>query len=106
MHNPISTHTGAREQLMRDLRNVIQDAEGWLRHGSQVTGDEFQAAKAKFERTLSSAKADLIRVEETVVERTKLAAKATDEFVSENPWKAVGVGAVVGILVGMLITRK
>jgi ElaB/YqjD/DUF883 family membrane-anchored ribosome-binding protein len=28
-----------------------------------------------------------------VVEKTKVAAKATDEFVQENPWKAVGIGA-------------
>ena len=72
---------------------MIQDAEAWLRNGSQLTGEELQAAKAKFERTLISAKDDLIRLEEAVVEKTKEAAKATDEYVQENPWKAVGIGA-------------
>jgi ElaB/YqjD/DUF883 family membrane-anchored ribosome-binding protein len=71
-----------------------------------MTGEELQAAKAKFERTLSSAKADLIRIEEAVVARTKEAAKATDDYVQENPWKAVGIGATVGLLVGLLISRK
>jgi ElaB/YqjD/DUF883 family membrane-anchored ribosome-binding protein len=106
MIEPIPTKPGARDQLMSDLKSVIQDAESWLRNGSQMTGEELQAAKAKFERTLSSAKADLIRIEEAVVAKTKEAAKATDDYVQENPWKAVSIGATVGLLVGLLISRK
>ena len=106
MIESIPTKTGARDQLMSDLKSVIQDAESWLRNGSQMTGDELAAARAKFERTLSGAKADLIRLEETVVQRTKEAARATDEFVTTNPWKAVGVGAAAGVLIGMLIARR
>jgi ElaB/YqjD/DUF883 family membrane-anchored ribosome-binding protein len=41
-----------------------------------------------------------------VVEKTKVAAKATDEFVQENPWKAVGIGTAAGIVIGMLISRR
>lgn len=106
MNQPIPTKTGARDQLMSDLKTVIQDAEAWLRHGGQLTGEEFQAAKAKFEQTLVNAKADLMRIEQAVVEKTKEAAKATDEYVHENPWKAVGIGAGVGLLVGLLIARR
>jgi ElaB/YqjD/DUF883 family membrane-anchored ribosome-binding protein len=40
-----------------------------------------------------------------VVARAKQAAKATDDYVHENPWKAVGIGAGVGLIVGMLISR-
>ena len=102
----IPTQTGARDQLMADLKNVIQDAEAWLRHGGSLTGEELKAAKAKFERTIINAKDDLIRLEEAVVEKTKAAAKATDEYVQENPWKAVGLGAAFGVVVGLLIARK
>ena len=106
MIESIPTKPGARDQLMSDLKSVIQDAEAWLRNGSHMTSAELQAAKAKFERTLSSAKADLIRLEETVVEKTKEAAKATDEYVHENPWKSVAIGATAGLLVGVLISRR
>lgn len=106
MIQPIPTKPGARDQLMSDLKSVIQDAEAWLTRGSNMTSEELQAAKAKFERTLSGAKADLIRFEETVVEKTKEAAKATDEYVHENPWKSVGIGAAVGLVIGMLISRR
>ena len=106
MIESIPTKTGARDQLMSDLKSVIQDAEQWLRHGGQLTGDELQAAKAKFERTISSAKADLIRLEEAVVERTKEAAKATDQYVHDNPWKSVAIGAGLGLLVGLVVARR
>lgn len=106
MIQQIPTRTGARDQLMNDLKTVIQDAEAWLRHGGHLTGEEFAAAKAKFEHTLSSAKADLIRLEETVLEKTKEAARVTDEYVHENPWKSVCVGAGVGLLLGVLISRR
>jgi ElaB/YqjD/DUF883 family membrane-anchored ribosome-binding protein len=106
MIEPIPTKPGARDQLMSDLKSVIQDAEAWLRNGSHLTGEDLQAAKAKFERTLAGAKADLIRLEETVVAKTKEAAKATDEYVHENPWKAIGIGAAAGLVVGLLIARK
>ena len=106
MIESIPTKTGTRDQLLNDLKSVIQDAEQWLRAGSQMTGDELQAAKAKFERTLSTAKAEVIRIEELVVERTKEAAKATDEFVHENPWKSVGIAGAVGLALGVIISRR
>jgi ElaB/YqjD/DUF883 family membrane-anchored ribosome-binding protein len=106
MMEKIPTQTGARDQLMADLKSVIADAEAWLRHGGSLTGEELKAAKAKFERTIINAKDDLIRLEEAVVEKTKAAAKATDEYVQENPWKAVGLGAALGLVVGLLIARK
>ena len=106
MIESIPTRTGARDQLMSDLKTVIQDAEAWLRNGSHMTGEELQAAKAKFERTLSGAKDELIRLEETVVEKTKEAAKATDEYVHKNPWKSVFISATAGLLLGVLISRR
>lgn len=106
MIDKIPTQTGTRDQLVNDLKTVIHDAEVWLRNGGQLTGEELKAAKAKFESTLASAKTSIIEIEETVVERTKVAAKATDEYVKDNPWKSVGLGAAIGVVIGMLIARK
>jgi len=106
MMEKIPTQTGTRDQLLSDLKTVVHDAEAWLRHSGHLTGEEFKAAKAKFERTLVAAKENIIELEETVVEKTKVAAKATDEYVKENPWKAVGLGTAIGVVIGMLIARK
>ncbi|MES2127416.1 MAG: DUF883 family protein [Pseudomonadota bacterium] len=106
MIEPIPTQSSARDQLMDNLRSVITDAESWLSKGAKDGGVDWANAKAKFETTLHNAKEDLVRLEQAVVEKTKVAAKATDEYVKENPWKAVGLGAAVGVVIGMLIARK
>jgi len=105
MMEKIPTQSSTRDQLMRDLKNVVSDAETWLR-GSNLTGEDLKAAKAKFERTLVNAKDGIIRMEEAVVEKTKATAKATDVYVTENPWKAIGISAAVGVLIGALISRR
>jgi ElaB/YqjD/DUF883 family membrane-anchored ribosome-binding protein len=105
MMEKIPTQTGARDQLMNDLKTVIQDAESWLR-SSNLTGEDLKAAKEKFERTIAGAKDDLMRYQEVVVEKTREAAKATDEYVHENPWRSVAIGAGVGLLLGVAISRR
>ena len=106
MIEPIPTQTGTRDQLLSDLKTVISDAEQWLRSGTQMTGDELVAAKAKLERTLVNAKDDLIEFEQAVLERTREAAKVTDLYVHQNPWKSVVIAAAVGLAAGVIISRR
>ena len=104
MMEKIPTQTGARDQLLADLKTVLNDAEAWLRHGGSLTGEQLEAAKAKFETAITTAKEGLVNLE--VVEKSKAAAKATDVYVKENPWKAVGIGAAVGVVLGLLINNR
>ena len=95
-----------KEKLMHDLHLVIRDAEELLKNSEQQTGEGFKSAKAKFESTLRNAKAEIARVEDIVINRTKEAAKATDVYVKENPWQSAGIAAGVGLLIGLLISRN
>ena len=36
----------------------------------------------------------------------KDAGKAADVFVHENPWKAIGIAAGIGLVFGLLISRR
>jgi ElaB/YqjD/DUF883 family membrane-anchored ribosome-binding protein len=44
-------------------------------------------------------------LQRSVAEKTRIAASATDDFVRDNPWAAIGVAATVGCLLGFLISR-
>ncbi|MBB5608400.1 MULTISPECIES: YqjD family protein [unclassified Janthinobacterium] len=114
-----STHTGksnsekvladadkARDKLIGDLKDVIDEAEGWLDGATGQTGENIKAVKEKFLATVETAKKDLRKLEEDLVHHTKKAAKATDDYVQDNPWKAVGAGAVVGVLFGLLLSSR
>lgn len=95
-----------KDKLAADLRIVIQDAEELLKATASQAGEKVTAARAKIQESLDGAKDKLARLGEVGVDKAKEAAAATDNFVHEHPWKAVGIGAAVGVIVGMLISRR
>ncbi len=96
----------AKDQLAADFRTVIADAEELLRATAGEAGGKASAARAKIEESLRDARRKLADVEASVVAQARDAAKATDAMVHEHPWKAVGIAAAVGFLLGMLIQRR
>ena len=48
----------------------------------------------------------LTDAEQALLKKSKLAAKATDEYVRDNPWQAVGVASVAGLVLDVLISRR
>src|SRR4030065_2933314 len=86
------------------LRVVVTDAEELLLATAGLAGEKVSAARERIQENLASAKVRLSAAEEAVAAKPKQAARATDEYVHENPWKAVGIGAGVGLIVGMLIS--
>lgn len=94
-----------QEKLAEDLQAVVTSAEDLLKVTADQAGEGYANARRKVESTLRSAKAQLAEVSDTVMTQGKQAAKVTDEYVRDKPWQAVGIGAAVGVIVGMLIRR-
>lgn len=95
-----------KEKLMEDLRVVVADAEELLKATANQTGDRIAAARAKAGESLQVAKERLADAQASVVEKVRVAATTTDDYVHENPWQAVGVAAAVGLVLGALISRR
>jgi ElaB/YqjD/DUF883 family membrane-anchored ribosome-binding protein len=95
----------ARERLMEDLKNIIGEAETWLGNTKVQVAEDSADIRARFEDTLRTAKTDLLKLEDSFLARSRLAAQATDDFVRDNPWKGVLLGATIGLLAGVLIVR-
>jgi len=98
--------TAQKDQLMSDLKRVLADAEALLHATADDTGEEVTRLRSRVTATLSQAKTGLIEAQAAVVDKAKVAAKATDEYVHDNPWKSIGIAAGVGLLVGALIGRR
>ena len=94
------------DKLAQDLKIVISDAEELLRATASQAGDKVSAAREKIQDSLRQAKAKLAEVEDILIDKGKEAARATDEYVHDNPWRAVGIAAGVGLIVGLLIGRR
>jgi ElaB/YqjD/DUF883 family membrane-anchored ribosome-binding protein len=96
----------SKEKLMEDLKAVVSDAEALLKATAHQTGEKIAEVRAKAEESLKTAKARIADEGKVVMEKAKSAAKSTDEFVQAHPWKAVGVGALLGFVIGLLISRR
>jgi ElaB/YqjD/DUF883 family membrane-anchored ribosome-binding protein len=96
----------SKEKLMKDLRMVVADAEELLRATANQAGEGAAVARARIQENLQVVKGRMVDAEDAVIERTRQAAKDTDQYVHDNPWQAIGVSACVGAIVGMLISRR
>ncbi|MFA5081105.1 MAG: DUF883 family protein [Hydrogenophilaceae bacterium] len=94
------------EQLVADFKVVVADAEALLKATAGQGGEKLAEIRAKAEDSLKVAKARLADAQEALIIKTKAAAKATDAYVHENPWRAIGVAAGVGLVIGLLIGRR
>jgi len=101
-----TTVTDARDQLVGDMKAVLSDAEELLKATAGATGERISAIRARAEETLRSARAKLADLDDAVIDQAKEAARSTDEYVRQHPWGAVGIAAVAGLVVGILISRR
>ncbi len=95
-----------KEQLIDDFKVVVADAEALLKATASQGGEKMVEVRAKAEESLRVAKAKMAEAQTAMLVKTKAAARATDVYVHENPWRAVGAAAGIGLVVGLLIGRR
>lgn len=106
MSKAIQAAIDSQEQLVSDIKSVISEAEEMLNDTADQSGDKISQLRARVKARLSDARERLVDAEAALRHHTKKAARATDDYVHESPWTAVGVAACVGLLVGLIIGRR
>ena len=96
----------SKEKLINDLHQGIADSEEMLKlTANEVSAGASQLRESVRER-IQQAKSELLHLQKVTVAKAKAAGHATDEFVHENPWKSIGIAAGLGLVVGLLISRR
>jgi ElaB/YqjD/DUF883 family membrane-anchored ribosome-binding protein len=96
----------AKEQLLADFNMVVADAEALLKATARHGGEELADVRAKAEQSIKAVKASMAAAPTALLVKSREAAKATDGFVHENPWEAVGAAAGVGLVIGLLMGHR
>lgn len=96
----------SKQKLVSDMKVVVSDAEEILRATAGVAGEKMVDLRERIGERLRDAKLRIADAEAALVDKTKAAARATDDFVNENPWQAVGIAAGIGLLLGIIIGRR
>jgi len=100
--NPENT----REKLVDEFGTVLSEAEDMLKRAATETGEKAKDLRSQVEAKLLHAKLALQEIEGQALDQAKAAARATDDYVHDHPWQAIGIAATVGFAIGLLINRR
>ena len=91
---------------MTDIKSVLADAEELLKQAANTTGEHASELSGRALTLLKKAQEKVSDVQVVVAEKSKQAARATDDYVHTHPWPTIGIAAGVGVVVGLLLHRK
>jgi ElaB/YqjD/DUF883 family membrane-anchored ribosome-binding protein len=105
-----SASQAMKRRLLADFNAVVHEADQLLKVVADEGGDKADALRSKVEHSLNAAKDRLRSMEDVVMDKTRASARATDEYVHENPWQTVGIaaglGAACGVALCLLLYRR
>ncbi len=106
MNDTTADTQASKQKLVNDLQRVITDAEELLHATAGQTEVKVVELRERIRGNLMDARHKLGDIEDAVKDKTKQAARATDDYVHEHPWLAIGTAASLGLVVGLLISRR
>jgi ElaB/YqjD/DUF883 family membrane-anchored ribosome-binding protein len=90
------------ERLLQDLKAVVQDGEELLKATAADLNDRALAAREKLAAALEVARDTRRRLEA----QATAGVRATNHFIRENPYQALGVAFGVGVVLGIIMNRR
>jgi|SRR4051812_46701155 ElaB/YqjD/DUF883 family membrane-anchored ribosome-binding protein len=92
------------ESTVGELNRVVAQAEELLKTLGEEGGHAAEAVRQRVMRTMSQARARLADAGTRARGAALSAGRVTDEYVQENPWKAVAYGAAAGAAIALIAT--
>lgn len=94
------------EDLRAELKNLADTLEEVLNSSTDKSKEELGKLRSRAESVLKDSRVRLSDTSDAIVKQTRETAARADEYVRENPWTGVGIGAAVGLVVGVLLSRR
>ena len=94
------------EHLRAELKSLADTLEEELNSSTDKSKEELSKLRSKAESALKDSRYRLGETGDALANQTREAAARADEYVRDNPWTGVGIGAAVGVVLGVLLTRR
>ncbi|EXI62823.1 hypothetical protein A6B39_10125 [Mannheimia granulomatis] len=95
-----------REELTNEIRDILKNAEELFNETSDSSTEEYKKLKDKLSKQFDDVKGRFATLKDDTVDSAKTVVRNTDTLVQDNPYKAITVAGVVGLLLGVLISRR
>jgi ElaB/YqjD/DUF883 family membrane-anchored ribosome-binding protein len=100
------TPASSQDQLLEEFQDLVRDTEKLLQHSASLAGEQAEELREQIRSSLDRARTTLHNAEGALLERGKAAVQVTEGYVQTHPWQTLGVAAAIGLLLGMLISRR
>ena len=99
-------HDANMQAVRSDLKNLMRDAQALFAEATAAGGSKADELRAKAMKMLDNAIDHAHEIQHISIEKGKKIAHDTDAYVHEHPWRAIGISAAVGLVIGLLIARR
>jgi len=96
----------ARERVMADLKSLVRDSEDLLKATAGDVSEKAKEVRARVTAALERARETCGSLQEQTAATARAAARKADTVIRTHPYESIGVAFGVGLLIGVLVTRK
>lgn len=93
-------------QAKEEMSTFFSDVEDLVKKVAHVSDADVARIRSRVEGAISGVRQTVEEGAESVRERTRAAASATDDYVRGRAWTAIGIAAAVGVLLGISAARR
>lgn len=89
-----------------DVKTLVKDAQALFQAAAALTGEKAEEVRNRGMRLLDTALVKAQAAQTSAIVAGKEMAASADDYVKENPWRAIAAAAGVGLLLGVILGRK
>ena len=89
-----------------EIKSLIADVEDLIAKIADLNDADVAQVRNKVQRAIATAKESIADSADTLRQQAQRVAGTADDFVHDSPWQAIGLAALVGVLIGLVASRR
>lgn len=102
----LATAPHTRSGVSREFHNLLADIEFLVKDMTQLTGEDLARTKVKLNDQIVKAKKAVETMGDTLTDQAHKSVVIANDYVKQQPWQAIGIGAAIGLVLGAVIARR
>lgn len=92
--------------MSHEFEKLLSDIDSLLHIAAELSGEELKEVTHKLQSRVTEAKESVVDIKDGLERKTRKSAAKLNREVHDEPWRAIGVGAALGLLIGLVVARR
>ena len=101
----VAASHNALSGVSREFHSFLTDIEDLIETTTSMTSEDLTRIRGEINTRVKAARESIKEAGGEVTDRARDAAKEANKYVHEQPWQAIGAGALIGLFLGLLARR-